>query len=304
MKVLKFAAIDIGSNAVRLLLANVMEGVNCPVFKKSSLIRVPLRLGDDAFLTGKISQKKVEKLIKILLAFKNLMDINEVVSFRACATSAFRDAANSSEIVNAIHAETDIEVEVVDGKREAEIICTNQLLERLDNDSHYLYVDVGGGSTELVHFKKGKLKKSISFDIGTVRMLNNLIKSEDFDKVKEWLKSLKISGKSISIIGSGENINKILKISGKRDKEILTLNELTEIDMFMNYYTVEERVKVLRLNPDNADVIVHASELFLKIMQWVGAKQIIVPTIGVSDGIVHELYLEYLKQRKDLMLPG
>lgn len=287
-----------------MLLANVMEGVNCPVFKKSSLIRVPLRLGDDAFLTGKISQKKVEKLIKILLAFKNLMDINEVVSFRACATSAFRDAANSSEIVNAIHAETDIEVEVVDGKREAEIICTNQLLERLDNDSHYLYVDVGGGSTELVHFKKGKLKKSISFDIGTVRMLNNLIKSEDFDKVKEWLKSLKISGKSISIIGSGENINKILKISGKRDKEILTLNELTEIDMFMNYYTVEERVKVLRLNPDNADVIVHASELFLKIMQWVGAKQIIVPTIGVSDGIVHELYLEYLKQRKDLMLPG
>ncbi|HNV81484.1 MAG: Ppx/GppA family phosphatase [Tenuifilaceae bacterium] len=304
MKVLKFAAIDIGSNAVRLLLVNVMEGVNCPVFKKSSLIRVPLRLGDDAFLTGKISQKKVEKLIKILLAFKNLMDINEVISFRACATSAFRDASNSSEIVNAILAETGIEVEVVDGKREAEIICTNQLLERLDSDTHYLYVDIGGGSTELVHFRKGKLKKSISFNIGTIRMLNNLIKSEDFDKVKEWIKSLKISGKNISIIGSGENINKILKISGKRDKEILTLSELAEIDKFMNYYTVEERVKVLRLNPDSADVIVHASDLFLKIMRWVGAKQIIVPTIGISDGIVHELYLEYLKQRKDLMLPG
>lgn len=281
-----------------------MEGVNCPVFKKSSLIRVPLRLGDDAFLTGKISQKKVEKLIKILLAFKNLMDINEVISFRACATSAFRDASNSSEIVNAILAETGIEVEVVDGKREAAIICTNQLLERLDSDTHYLYVDIGGGSTELVHFRKGKLKQSISINIGTIRMLNNLIKSEDFDRVKDWLRALKISGKSISIIGSGENINKILKISGKRDKEILTLSELAEIDKFMNYYTVEERVKVLRLNPDSADVIVHASDLFLKIMRWVGAKQIIVPTIGISDGIVHVLYLEYLKQRKDLMLPG
>lgn len=304
MKVLKFAAIDIGSNAIRLLLVNVLEGVNCPVFKKSSLIRVPLRLGDDAFLTGKISQKKVEKLIKILLAFKNLVDINEVISYRACATSAIRDAANNSDVVRAIGAETGIGVEIIDGKREAEIICSNQLIDRLDSDSHYLYVDVGGGSTELILFKKNKLKKSISFDIGTVRMLNNLIKSEDFNKVKDWLKALKISRKNISIIGTGENINKILKISGKRDKEILTRNELAEIDKFMNYYSVEERVKVLRLNPDNADVIIHASDLFLKIMRWVGAKQMIIPTIGIADGIIHELYLEYVIQRKDLMLPG
>lgn len=298
MKLLRFAAIDIGSNAIRLLFMNVVEEDSKAIFKKSSLIRVPVRLGDDAFIAGEISQKKIEKLIKTIQAFKNLMDVHEVVAFRTCATSAMREATNSKDVVQRVKDETGIEIQVIDGKQEAEIIYSNQIVEMIDDDDHYLYVDVGGGSTEITLFSNKKLIESHSFDIGTIRMLNKRVTDDDFKQMKIWLKKLKTDKKDVSLIGSGGNINKIYKISGKKDKQHLILEELNEIDKFLNYYSVEERIKVLGLNPDRADVIVPASEIFLKIMKWTGAKRIIVPTIGVSDGIIHQLYNDYKKSKK------
>jgi len=296
LKLLKFAAIDIGSNAVRLLFMNVMEDEGKAIFKKSSLTRVPVRLGDEAFIGGSLSENKIQKLSKTLLAFKYLMEVHEVQAFRACATSAMREAANSSEVVDRIERETGIRIEVIDGKREAEIIYSNQIVELIEDNNHYLYVDVGGGSTEITLFSSKKLKESHSFNIGTIRMLNQKVTDEQFKEMKHWLKSLKTHKKDVSIIGSGGNINKIFKLSGKKNGQVLVLDELSEIRKFLSYYTVDERIKVLGLNPDRADVIIPASEIFLKVMKWSGAKQIIVPTIGVSDGIVHQLYEEYAKE--------
>lgn len=298
MKLLHFAAIDIGSNAIRLLFMNVVEEGKKALFKKSSLIRVPVRLGDDAFIQGKISQKKIDKLVKTIQAFKNLMEVHEVISFRACATSAMREATNSQEVVQKIKAETGIEIEVIDGKQEAEIIYSNQIVEMINDDNHYLYVDVGGGSTEITLFTNRKLVDSQSFNIGTIRLLNQKVPDSEFKQMKKFLKQLKTDQREVSLIGSGGNINKIFKISGKKEKEFLVFEELSEIDKFLNYYTIDERIKVLGLNPDRADVIVPASHLYLKIMKWTGAKRIIIPTIGVSDGIVHQLYEQHKQQRK------
>jgi exopolyphosphatase / guanosine-5'-triphosphate,3'-diphosphate pyrophosphatase len=304
LKLLHFAAIDIGSNAIRLLFMNVLEEGRKVIFKKSSLIRVPVRLGDDAFIAGKISPKKVEKLIKTIQAFKNLMDVHEVVAFRACATSAMREASNGKEVVQQVKNETGIEITVIDGKEEAEIIYSNQIVEMINDNNSYLYVDVGGGSTEITLFSNRKLVDSRSFNIGTIRMLNKKIGESDFAQMKKWLNALSLKKQPISLIGSGGNINKIIKISGNKDKQFLVLEELKEIDKFLNYYSVDERIKVLGLNPDRADVIVPASEIFIKIMRWTGAKRIIVPTIGVSDGIIHQLYTEYKRSKKKSGLIG
>ncbi len=297
MKLLKFASIDIGSNAIRLLFMNVVEDGKKAIFKKSSLVRVPVRLGEDASIAGKISANKIEKLTKTMVAFKNLMDVHDVVSYRACETSAMREASNSKDIVKIIENETGIDIEVIDGKQEAEIICSNEIVEIINDDNHYLYVDVGGGSTEITLFSNRKLVESHSFNIGTIRMLNSKVTEGDFAKMRKWLKILKADSKEVSLIGSGGNINKILKISGKKDNEFLVLDELEEINKFISYYSINERIKVLGLNPDRADVIVPASEIFMKIMKWTDAKRVIIPTIGVSDGIVHQLYDNYKKKK-------
>ncbi len=281
---------------------NVVEEGSKALFKKSSLIRVPVRLGDDAFITGKISQKKIDKVVKTMIAFKHLMDVHEVVSYRACATSAMREASNGHEVVNAVLERAGIEIQIIDGKQEAEIIYSNQIVETIDDDNQYLYVDVGGGSTEITLFCKKKLVESRSFNIGTIRMLNKKVNDDDFSQMKRWLKGLKTDKREVCIIGSGGNINKILKLSGKKENESLVFEELEEINKFINYYTVEERIKVLGLNPDRADVIVPASEIFLKIMKWTGAKKVIIPTFGVSDGIVHQIYSDYKKQKKSIGL--
>lgn len=274
---------------------NVVEDDDHAVFKKSSLVRVPVRLGDEAFINGTISERKIEKVIKTISAFKNLMEVHEVVAFRACATSAMREATNSHEVVERVKNQTGVEIQIIDGKEEAEIIYSNQIVEMINDDNHYLYVDVGGGSTEITLFSDRKFIESHSFNIGTIRLLNKKVTDADFKEMKKWLKLLKTDKKEVSLIGSGGNINKIFKISGKKEKEHLVIDELKEINKFLNYYSVDERIKVLGLNPDRADVIVPASDIFLKIMKWTGAKRIIVPTIGVSDGIIHQLYSEYKK---------
>ena len=304
MKILKFAAIDIGSNAIRLLFMNVVEDGKKSLFKKSSLIRVPVRLGEDAFINGTISNEKVDKVKKTMLAFKNLMEVHEVVAYRACATSAMREASNGADIVAQVKEYAGIDIEIIDGKQEAEIIYSNQIVEMINDDSHYLYVDVGGGSTEITIFSDRKMVHSQSFNVGTIRLLNKKAGEKEFKQVKKWLTRLKADTRDVVLIGSGGNINKIFKLSGKKDLPQLMLEELSEIDKFLNYYTVDERIKVLGLNPDRADVIIPASEIFLKIMKWSGAKRILIPTIGVSDGIVHQLYTTYKQQRKQSGLLG
>ncbi len=301
MKLLKFAAIDIGSNAVRLLLANVIEDERKTVFRKSSLIRMPLRLGEDSFTKGKISEPRINKLVQTMLAYKYLMQVEDVVAYRACATSAMREAANAKEVVKKVKKETGIEIEVIDGKLEAEIIYANQIVEMIDDSSPYLYVDVGGGSTEISLFADKKRIASKSFDVGTIRILNNKVDKKDYNKIKKWLGELDFKNRTVRLIGSGGNINKLFKISGKKENQPLSFTELDELNKFISYYTMDERIKILGMNPDRADVIIPASDIYLKIMKWTNAREIIVPTIGVSDGIVRQLYKEYSKQKKGLL---
>lgn len=298
MKLLKFAAIDIGSNAVRLLFTNVIEDGKKTTFRKSSLIRMPVRLGEDSFNSGIISEKRIKKLTQTMLAFKYLMEVEDVVAYRACATSAMREASNRKEVVNHIKKETGIRIEIIEGKEEAEIIYSNQIVEMIDDSNPYLYVDVGGGSTEISLFANKERCATQSFNIGTIRILNNKVGKKDYKQMKNWIKDLKLGGKEVKLIGSGGNINKIYKTSGKKEGQTLQYSELNEIYKFLNFYTIDERIKVLGMNPDRADVIIPASEIFLNIMKWSEAKQIIVPTIGVSDGIVRQLYKEYSKSKK------
>lgn len=237
-----------------------------------------------------------------MLAFKYLMDVEDVVAYRACATSAMREASNGKEVVKRIKKETGIEIEIIGGKEEAEIIYSNQIVEMIDDLNPYLYVDVGGGSTEISLFSEKKRVATQSFDIGTIRILNDKVSKKDYKKMKDWIKDLKFNGKEVKLIGSGGNINKIYKTSAKKEGEPLLYNELEEINKFLNFYTVDERIKILGMNPDRADVIIPASEIFLKIMKWSEATQIIVPTIGVSDGIVRQLYKDYCKKKKEIDL--
>jgi exopolyphosphatase / guanosine-5'-triphosphate,3'-diphosphate pyrophosphatase len=297
LKLLKFAAIDIGSNAVRLLLSNVIEDENKTTFRKSSLIRMPLRLGEDSFNSGVISDRRIKKLVQTMIAFKYLMEVEDVVAFRACATSAMREAINRKEVVKQVKLESGIEIEIIEGKEEAEIIYSNQIVEMIDDLNPYLYVDVGGGSTEISLFSNKKRITTQSFDIGTIRILNNKVGKKDYKLMKDWIKKLNFNGKEVKLIGSGGNINKIYKTSGKKEGEPLLYSELMEINKFLNFYTIEERIKILGMNPDRADVIIPASEIFLNIMKWSEAKKIIVPTIGVSDGIVRQLYKDYSKKK-------
>ncbi|QKG79508.1 Ppx/GppA phosphatase family protein [Tenuifilum thalassicum] len=298
MRVLKFAAIDIGSNAARLLLSNVVEDGEDVIFKKSSLVRVPIRLGEDAFSKGYISELRSEKLVKTMIAFKNLMEVNDVVMYKACATSAMRSSSNSNELVERVKEIADIDIEIIDGRREAEIIFANGVAELLDGNSSYMYVDVGGGSTELTLFEDGKAKAASSFNIGTIRMLKKTIGKSDFDSLKEWVKKNIDKSAKPKIIGSGGNINKLYKMAKKTNLEPLSNKEIKNLYEFISSYTLEDRIKILGLNPDRADVIIPATKIFLKLMKWSGAKEIIVPTIGISDGIVRTLYRDFKNSSK------
>lgn len=298
IKVLKFAAIDIGSNAARLLLTNVVEEGSSAVFRKSSLVRMPLRLGEDSFSTGVLSERRIDKLVKTMIAYRNLMEVEDVVAYKACATSAMREAKNSKEVVDYVLEKSGIDIEIIDGKREAEIIYSNEIVEMLNDSDPYIYMDVGGGSTEITLFENKMNVISRSFDVGTIRMLKEKVSDETIEEMKQWVKDLGVKNRNPKIIGSGGNINKIYKLSGKTENTPLSYKEFKDLYKFLQYYTIDERIKVLGMNPDRADVIIPASKIYLKVMKWAGAKQVIVPTIGVSDGIVHMLYREYKSQGK------
>lgn len=284
-----FAAVDIGSNAMRLLFCRAYEVNGKPVFSKEELIRLPIRLGEDVFLNGRISDRKVEKLITAMRGFHELIKVYEVDAYRAVATSAMRDASNGMEVIERIRAEAGLNVEIIDGKSEAQLVFSNHIEEVLNPRHAYLYIDVGGGSTELTLYYNHKVMASKSFNIGTVRMLLNKVEKDEWDNMKDWIKSTTLGVRPLSAIGSGGNINKIFKMT-KKDHKSLSYNKLKGINDMLNSYTYNERIEVLGLKPDRADVIVHASKIFITIMKTADIDNIFVPQIGLSDGIVHDLY--------------
>jgi exopolyphosphatase / guanosine-5'-triphosphate,3'-diphosphate pyrophosphatase len=297
----KFAAIDIGSNAVRLLFCNVYEKKTGPLIKKSSLIRLPIRLGEDVFSSGNISEAKTEKLINAMQAFKNLMEVHNVVKYKACATSAMREATNGQLVVEKVKERSGLDIEIIDGETEAKIIFSTHLVDKLNDKKSYLYIDVGGGSTELTVYSKGKRKISHSFNIGTIRMIQNNDMKEEFTVLKDWIKKNLIGVKNITAIGTGGNINKLLKMSGKKSGKFISYDRLRELDEYLNKFSFEERVETLGLNTDRADVIVQASKIFLTILKTSGIKKIMVPQIGLSDGIIKILYEEYLQEKTEAL---
>ena len=290
-----FAAIDIGSNSVRCLFCYVYEQNGKRIYKTRELLRLPIRLGDDSFVNNEISAPKIEKLVAAINAFSNLMKVFEVVSYRACATSAMRNAKNGPEIIKRIKAESGINIEIIDGKTEAEIILSNRVEETLDPAISYLYIDVGGGSAEFTLLSKGKVLASRCFEIGTIRFLVDKVNKGEWENFKLWIRNNTAGIKPLIAIGSGGNINKTFKMSGKKEGKHITVEELKAIHEKICSYTYEERITVLGLNPDRADVIAPALKVFLSAMKHAEIDRIIVPQVGLSDGIIHQLYDNYKK---------
>lgn len=290
---LKFGAIDIGSNAVRLLITTVVEGKEAPIFKKTSLVRVPIRLGEDVFTTGTISEEKQRKMVQTMGAFKLLLQVHNVISYRACATSAMRNATNGEELVEQISDEAGIDIEIIQGKKEADIIFSNHFEERLFKDRSYLYIDVGGGSTELTVFSNNKPVASRSFRIGTIRLLEGKVEPEYWDKLLNWVETNTKGLEKLDGIGSGGNINKLYKMAEILGGEPMRYKQLKKMHVMLREMTYEQRVMDLGLNADRADVIVPACEIFRAIMKRAKIKDIIVPQFGLSDGITRLLYEKY-----------
>ncbi|NRD22522.1 rod shape-determining protein [Winogradskyella litoriviva] len=293
LKIQKYAAIDIGSNAVRLLISNIIEQEDEPViFKKNSLVRVPIRLGADVFLKGEISQYNQDRMLDTMMAFSLIMKSHGVVRYKACATSAMREAKNSEPLTKKIFESCGINIEIIDGEEEAAIIAATDLQSFINPNKTYLYVDVGGGSTEFSIIHNGDKKLSRSFKIGTVRLLNDIVKNETWQELESWIKENTKKYDKIELIGSGGNINKIFKISGKDIGKPLTYFYLTSYYKMLQNYSYEERITKLNLNQDRADVIIPATRIYLSAMKWSGAKDIYVPKIGLSDGIIKSMYYE------------
>lgn len=293
LSIKKYAAIDIGSNAVRLLISNIIEEKGVPVkFKKNSLVRVPIRLGADVFIKGKISKENTERMLDTMLAFKLLMKSHKVVKYKACATSAMRESANGRKVVDSILKHSGISIDIIGGEEEAAIIAATDLNKYIDPNKTYLYVDVGGGSTEFTIIDRGNHGASRSFKIGTVRLLNDMVKKETWQELQEWISSNTKDYHKIDVIGSGGNINKIFKVSGKAMGKPLSYFYMTSYYNTLQTYSYEERITELSLNQDRADVIIPAMRIYLSAMKWSGAKNIYVPKIGLADGIIKSIYYD------------
>lgn len=289
-----YAAIDIGSNAVRLLIKEIKEEQGKAHFSKVLMLRVPLRLGFDVFDIGKISEKKEKNMIRLMKAFRHLMKIYDVKHCRACATSAMRDAKNGMDIIKQIEKKTGVHIDIIDGQEEAKIIYNNHVEHMEDQKGNYMYVDVGGGSTEINLLSEGQLVCSRSYNIGTVRMLNNAVKESEWERLKNDLAELAKSYSQTNIIGSGGNINKLYRLADKKNKKKMTMqvSVLQELHTRLKALSLEERMEQFGMKPDRADVIIPAGEIFLTIANIIGASYIHVPVIGLSDGIIDELYLQ------------
>lgn len=285
------AAIDIGSNAVRLLINDVTVYNEQTVdYTKLTLLRIPLRLGFDVFENGFVSDEKRDRLIKTLKTYKLLMEIYKVESYKACATSAMRDAINGTKILNDIYEETGIVVEIITGKEEANIIYETHIAEKLSNNKSYLYIDVGGGSTEITLFASNKTVFKESFDIGTIRMLNKKVTDVQWDTMKQFVKNTVRNYLPVEAIGTGGNINKIFSISKRKEGKALSLDLLKDYHKEISNSTLAERKHLYQFRDDRADVIVPALQLYISIMRWAMADEIYVPKIGLADGLIKILY--------------
>ena len=287
---MRLAAIDIGSNAVRLLICEVVKKGKEVEFNKLNLLRIPVRLGFDVFEKGVIGSQKKKMLINTIKAFNNLMKVYEVNHYMACATSAMRDAENTKEIIKEIKSETSIEIEVITGELEAEIIYENHIAELLDKDKSYLYIDVGGGSTELTLYHKSNVVLQKSFNIGTVRILTKKVKDETWDEMKETLKEISKKYGNIIGIGSGGNINKLFSLSGSKSGKSMTYENMKDIYKEMEPLSIDERMRKYTIKEDRAEVIVPALSIYNAICKWSDITEIHVPKIGLADGLIHHLY--------------
>jgi exopolyphosphatase/guanosine-5'-triphosphate,3'-diphosphate pyrophosphatase len=290
---LKLAAIDIGSNAARLLITEANEdGKGNVIFQKLNLIRIPLRLGFDVFDTGTISRQKADKLVETIKAYRHLLNIYEIRHLKACATSAMRDAKNATQILQRVKEETGIQLSVITGEEEASYIYENHIAENLATDHSYLYIDVGGGSTELTFFSKGKLAFKESFNIGTIRILKKQVQEEKWEAMKEYIKKETKGHDQPIAIGSGGNINKVFSLSKKKEGKPLTLELLKDYHKELSSVSLKDRMELYQLKEDRADVIVPALQIYVNVMRWANADEIYVPKIGLADGLIHLLYEE------------
>jgi len=293
LKIEKYGAVDIGSNAIRLLVMSVIEQKGRDtIFKKTSLVRVPIRLGAEVFLDGKISDTSANRMIDAMTAFKLLMKTHNISRFRACATSAMREASNGHQVAEAIEKKSGLSINIIDGNDEAAIIASTDLKNLIQDDKVFLYVDVGGGSTELTVFADGKNMASRSFKLGTVRLLEDRVNESIWGEMELWIKKELKDYKRVSMIGSGGNINSIFKKSGKKLGKPLRYLYLSSYYELMKSLSYEERITELDMNPDRADVVIPATRIYLSAMKWSKAKNVYVPKIGLSDGIVKSLYNE------------
>ncbi|MBK7443168.1 MAG: exopolyphosphatase [Bacteroidetes bacterium] len=291
---MKFAAIDIGSNAIRLLIENVYETPKGPVFHKDSLIRIPVRLGEDAFIDGVISDDKINMLVKAMISMKHIIEIHKVTAFKVCATSAMRDAKNSAQIIERVKKEAGLDIQIISGDKEGKTILGMPLDQMgLEPNDFYLYIDVGGGSTELAFLGRGQMIANRSFNIGTLRILNDQVADGDWREMLEWIRQTKNQNFELSAIGIGGNINHVMKHYGKTGKPYLSISILKRVMMYMDELSMGERVRELGLKPDRADVIVPALKIYINVMKWAGIEKIYVPKQGLSDGLISQLYQEW-----------
>lgn len=294
---MKIAAIDIGSNAARLLIVDVVVNKqNVAEFNKVDIIRLPLRLGFDVFETGKVSPLKMEKVLAAMQVFQHLLSFYTVKHLKACATSAMRDAQNGPEIVKIVEQQTGIKIEIISGDQEAVLVNENHIAENMDKEHGYLYINVGGGSTDVIFYENGQLRYKKSFNIGTIRLLKNLITESDWNSVKAELKVNVKSRLPLVAIGSGGNINKVFSLSKKKEGKPLSLDLLKNYHVEFSSISVEERIHRYKFREDRADVIVPALEIFINLMTWSNIKDIYVPKIGLVDGLAHALYQEIVNK--------
>lgn len=290
---MRLGAIDIGSNAARLLITEVTTNENNnPVFSKLNLFRVPLRLGFEVFETGIISKQKTGMLLQTMKAFKHLLNAYEVKQIKACATSAMREAKNADDIIRKVKLETDIMIEVITGDMEAGLIFENHIAETLDKNHSYMYIDVGGGSTELSFFSNAELIFKESFNIGTIRLLQGQVKDKTWELMKEIIKTVTKDQKEVMAIGSGGNINKVFALSKRKDGKPLSYELLKDYYNELNNVSLENRMKFYNLKADRADVIVPALQIYTNAMRWAGAKEMYVPKIGLADGLIQHMWEE------------
>ena len=297
MKIKKFAAIDIGSNAMRVLISNVIETKEGVHFQKNALVRAPIRLGEDSFTLGEISKKSLKRMINAMKAFKLLMKVHGVSHYQAYATSALREANNSMDVVEQVKKKSGIKIEIIDGRKEAKIISNSKISDFLNTQKTFLFVDVGGGSTEFTFINEGKRVCSKSFKIGSVRLINNLVDDKVWEAIRNWIIKNAKPYRKITLMGSGGNINKLFKLSNIKEGKPLSVIKLNQIFLELESLNYEERIVKFELNPDRADVIIPAARIYLKALEWSGGQKIYVPKFGLSDGMIKYMHKHRKKKR-------